>query len=288
MVVASGHYGIQSIPAIPGLAEFQQKYPDRLEHSKAFRNASDYVNKHVVVVGGNVSASDLVIDLHNIVKGQLQLSQRGSNPALENVWKLPNVKIRPQIAKLSTENNGTVHFSDGTKISNVDKIFFATGYRLSYPFIKPDPVEPTNRLAGFYQHILQISDPSLAVVGQVRAALSFRVYEYQAVAVARYFAGRASLPSVNGQKEWEKKRLEYKGETTSFHEIAPDFKDYFNELRYIAGRPARESDAYELPLFEDSWPQEGFAVLALKDKLVKRLNPSPVGPVSQLELKAKL
>lgn len=288
MIIASGHYGIQSIPSIQGLAEFQQKYPGRLEHSKAFRNASDYVNKHVVVVGGNVSASDLVIDLHNIVKGQLQLSQRGSNPALENVWKLPNVKVRPQVARLSTEDNGTVHFSDGTKVSDVDKILFATGYRLSYPFLNPEAVTPSNRLAGFYQHVFQISDPSLAVVGQVRAALSFRVYEYQAVAVARYFAGRATLPSVDAQKAWEKKRLAYKGETSLFHEIAPDFKEYFNELRYISGRPAKESNAYDLPLFEESWPEEGFAVLALKDKLVKQLNPTPVGPVSQLELKAKL
>ncbi|RDW70983.1 putative dimethylaniline monooxygenase [Coleophoma cylindrospora] len=282
VIVASGHYNVASIPSIPGLAEFQAKYPERLGHSKAFRSANDYINKQVVVVGGNVSASDLVIDLHQIVKGPLHLAQRGSNPALKNVWTLPNVKVRPEIVKLSIENNGTVHFSDGTNVSNIDKILFATGYRLSYPFIKPNPVTPSNRLAGFYQHIFQISDPSLAVIGQVRAALSFRIYEYQAVAVARYFAGRTSLPSVEQQQDWEKKRLAYKGPSTLFHEIAPDFKDYFNLIRDLAGPPAEESDAYKLPAWQDSWPEEGFAVLALKDKLVQRLNPRPS------EIKAKL
>jgi hypothetical protein len=38
----------------------------------------------------------------------------------------------------------------------------------------------------------KIGDPSLALVGQVRAAISFRVYEYQSIAVARYFAGRGT------------------------------------------------------------------------------------------------
>jgi hypothetical protein len=180
------------------------------------------------------------------------------------------------------ENNGTVHFADGTTLSNVDKNLFGTGYRLSYPFIKPNPVTSSNRLAGFYQHIFQISDPSLAVIGQVRAALSFRVYEYQAVAVARYFSGRADLPSVNEQEEWEKKRLVDKGEAGIFHEIAPELKEYFNGLRDIAGSPAKNSDGYELPPWEDRWADEGFAVLALKDKLVKQLQPAA------FELKAKL
>ncbi len=36
-------------------------------------NENDYVNKQVVVMGGNFSQSDLVIDLYQIVKGALYL-----------------------------------------------------------------------------------------------------------------------------------------------------------------------------------------------------------------------
>lgn len=50
------------------------------------------------------------------------------------------------------------------------------------------------------------------------------------------------------------------GETGIFHEIAPDLKEYFNRLRDIAGSPAKESDEYELPQWEDRWADEGFAV----------------------------
>ena len=175
VVLASGHYSVPFVPDIPGLAEFQKAYPGKLEHSKQFRSRDQYVGKTVVVVGGSVSASDIVVDIHTVVREPLYVAQRGlnANPALDNVWKIPRVQKKPTIAKLSTENGGTVEFSDGTWVSNVDKVHFATGYRLSYPFIQPDnPVTPRNRLAGFYQHVFKIGDPSLAVVGQVSTITS--------------------------------------------------------------------------------------------------------------------
>ncbi|KAH9208303.1 putative dimethylaniline monooxygenase [Leptodontidium sp. 2 PMI_412] len=271
VIVATGHYTVPFVPAIPGLKEFQEKLPGRLEHSKQFRDINEYVGKRVVVVGGNVSAGDLVIDLHRIVSGQLVLSQRGRNEKLDSIWNLRNVRTTSTIKSLSTENNGTVEFTDGFKTSNIDKIIFATGYRLSYPFIQPDPVSESGRLQGFYKHIFKIGDPTLAVVGQVRAALTFRCYEYQAIAVARVLAGRGTLPSILEQKGWEAERLEYKGPTALFHEIAPDFKEYFEGLRAIAGFPAEGSDGYELPPYKDEWVDYGLVILALKDKYVRSL-----------------
>ncbi len=84
----------------------------------------------MIVVGGSISASDLVTDLHSIVEQPLYLSQRGSDPVLSSIWSLPTINLKPAITKLSTENNGTVEFSDGTKLSDADKIVFATGYRV--------------------------------------------------------------------------------------------------------------------------------------------------------------
>ncbi len=106
-------------------------------------------------------------DLHSIVKQPLYLSQRGNDPVLSSIWSLPCINLKPTITKFSTENNGTVEFSDGTRLSDIDKIVFATGDRVSYPYLTPNPVTEGNRLAGFYQQILKIGDPSLAVVGQV-------------------------------------------------------------------------------------------------------------------------
>ncbi|OQE27399.1 hypothetical protein PENSTE_c004G08978 [Penicillium steckii] len=275
VIVASGHYSVPFVPEIAGLKDAFVKFPTNFEHSKEFRNPDHYVNKKVVVVGGNVSSADLVADLHAIVKGPLELSQRGHNEALDSAWNLPNVKLRPTVSRVEADPLGvSVHFSDGTVTDKVDKILFATGYKLSYPFITPDPVTPNNRVSGFYQHIFKIGDPSLALVGQVRAGISFRVYEYQAVAVARYFAGRnkKSLPSPREQDQWEVDRLQYKGNSPIFHEIQPDFKEYFDFLTELAGPPAPESDGYLLAPWEDKWAEQAFEILQLKDKYWKSLH----------------
>jgi hypothetical protein len=116
----------------------------------------------------------------------------------------------------------------------------------------------------------------------VKAALSFRVYEYQAVAVARFLAGLAKLPSDTEQREWETKRLAYKGPTNNFHEIKPDFAEYFNWLRDFAGSPAKGTKGYKLPAWEEKWGELGFAVLALKDAYWKRLK------ASDRQIRAKL
>ncbi|KAL3432154.1 hypothetical protein BDV09DRAFT_206155 [Aspergillus tetrazonus] len=269
VVVASGHYNVPLIPEIDGLAEAFKALPGHFEHSKSFRSANDYVDKRVVLVGGNISSADLIADLHAVVRGNLYLSQRGSNEALANVFSLPGVETRPTVGRVDAGKAGlAVTFTDGSTVTDVDKLIFATGYRLVYPFLLPDPVAPSNRVAGFYQHIFKIGDPSLAMVGQVRGALSFRVYEYQAVAVARYFANHNAkpLPSPAEQDEWEVERLKYKGPTALFHEIKPDFKEYFEYLREFAGPPAPGTNGYELPVFGEDWPNLGFAILQLKDK----------------------
>ncbi|PYI02684.1 FAD/NAD(P)-binding domain-containing protein [Aspergillus sclerotiicarbonarius CBS 121057] len=274
VIVASGHYNEPSIPSIPGLSTTATTHPHAFEHAKAFRHPDNYINKRVLVVGGNISAADLVTELHALVSGPLYLSQRGSNPALENAWSLPNVQRKPTISRLeptpssnNNNNNSTVtaHFTDGTTLT-LDRIIFATGYTASYPFLTPNPVTANNRVAGFYQHIFRISDPSLALVGQVRAGLSFRVYEYQAVAVARYFAGRTKeLPSEAEQDRWEYERLKSKGNGVAFHEIKPDFRGYFDVLLNIAGEGAR------LPPFEERWADEAFEILKAKEEFWRRL-----------------
>lgn len=119
-------------------------------------------------MGGSISAADLVVDLAPIVKGPLYLSQRGRNQLLDAAFGLDGIVTKPPIRRITADNGGTIEFEDGSTVEIFDKIIFGTGYRLSYPFLNPDPVTSRNRLAGFYQHIFKIGDPSLTVVGQVQ------------------------------------------------------------------------------------------------------------------------
>ncbi|CAK7213435.1 hypothetical protein SEUCBS140593_001852 [Sporothrix eucalyptigena] len=276
VVVASGHYHVPYLPAIPGLIEASQKLPaGRFEHSKSYRKPAKYADKRVLIVGANVSAADFIQDLHAIVKGNLEVAVRGRNPALDSVYHLPNVRLHPTVKSISVsaDNKTDVTFDDDTSITGIDHVLFATGYRLQYPFLNPNPTTPENRVAGFYQHVFHIDDPSLSLIGQVKAGLSFRVYEYQAVAVARYYAGRNALPLPNAeeQRAWERDRLKVTGPTNAFHAIGPDFAPYFNWFVDFAGPAAVGTDGYTLPRWDDEWAVKGLAILGLKDKYWKGL-----------------
>ncbi|EXJ85178.1 hypothetical protein A1O3_05853 [Capronia epimyces CBS 606.96] len=265
VVAASGHYNVGWIPEIAGLAETYRQAPDHFEHSKSYRTPDNYVAKKVLVVGGSISAADIVSDIHRLVKGPLYSAQRRVNENLIPAWQLPGVVQKGQVKRVFGHDNQVgVEFDDGSVVVGFDKVIFATGFRLSYPYLVPNPVTPTNRLAGLYEHIVKIGDPTLSFVGQVKGGLSFRVYEYQAVAVARILAGRAILPPVAEQKAWEEKRLQEKGDSVRFHEILPDFEQYWNRLRDIAGKPAPESDSYELPAWRQEWVDLALGILAKK------------------------
>lgn len=45
MVVASGHYNVEYVPDIPGLAEWAEKWPDSVLHAKEFRRPEDLDDK---------------------------------------------------------------------------------------------------------------------------------------------------------------------------------------------------------------------------------------------------
>jgi cation diffusion facilitator CzcD-associated flavoprotein CzcO len=45
LVVASGHFYRPYIPDIPGLLEFDETFPGRLQHSKHYRNVEEYRDK---------------------------------------------------------------------------------------------------------------------------------------------------------------------------------------------------------------------------------------------------
>lgn len=203
---------------------------------------------------------------------------RGRNPLIDAVYQLPNVRLHPTVKSIAvaatTDNNNAIDvvFDDETRVTGLDYVLFATGYRLLYPFLHPNPTTPDNRVAGFYQHVFHVDDPSLTLVGQVKAGISFRVNEYQAVAVARFYAGRNAvpLPTPEDQRAWEKDRLRELG-PASFHTIGPNFEPYFNWLVDFAGQPALGTDGYALPRWRDEWAAKGLAILGLKDKYWRSL-----------------
>lgn len=111
--------------------------------------------------------------------------------------------------------NGRIIFDDDTYLDDVDTIIYCTGYLASFPFWntkangRPFFDYKSNKLIKGYWHTFIQDFPTLAIVGLPRV-LTFRGFEYQAVALARLFAGRntVSLPPLEEMEKWERNREE--------------------------------------------------------------------------------
>ncbi|KAI2621700.1 FAD/NAD(P)-binding domain-containing protein [Hypoxylon sp. NC1633] len=244
LVVATGHYNVPWFPSIPGLLEYDERFPGKILHSKHFRTAAKFKGKRIVVVGGSISAHEVIHEILGVAQTPVYASLRGE-PIPAFGWEPflhPDIVVKREITRLDPET---------------DHIVFGTGYTFSVPFLPNVQERIKNayrRLPGVYQHTWNIEDPTLAFVGMLGGGFTFRVYEWQAVAVARYLAGRASpLPSIPEQLEWERKRVAEKGGGKDYYSIAPDYGAFFEFLRGIAGEPAPGTTGRVLPPFDDKW-----------------------------------
>ncbi|KAK5651257.1 hypothetical protein OQA88_12665 [Cercophora sp. LCS_1] len=255
LVVATGHYNVPWIPEVEGIVEYDRRWPGRVVHSKHFRSGEGFRGKKVVVVGGSVSAHEIVHEVLPFAQHPVYASLRG-DPIPSFGWAPfihPYIEVKKQIKRLDPAT-GNVHFVDGTVLENVDHIVYATGYTFSLPYL-PQVQERIKtayrRLPGVFQHTFDILDPTLSYVGMLGGGFTFRVYEWQAVAVARQLAGRGRpLPSTAEQQVWETKRAALKGGGKDYYSIAPDYQDFFEFLREVAGDPAPGTTGRVLPKFD--------------------------------------
>ncbi|KAK0624517.1 thiol-specific monooxygenase, partial [Bombardia bombarda] len=260
LVVAAGHYSVPWLPNIPGLLEYDAHFPGRVVHSKHYRKGEKYKGKRVIVVGGSVSSHEIIHEILPYAQHPVYASLRGG-PIPSFGWAPflhPHISIKKQIVKMEAAT-GMILFSDGSTVDGVDHIIFGTGYSFSLPFLPlvQERIKTAyRRLPGVYQHTFDILDPTLTFVGMLGGGFTFKVYEWQAVAVARHLAGRAkTLPTIAEQRAWESKRVAERGGGKNYYSIAPDYEAFFEFLRELAGEPATGTSGRSLPKFNPEWKE---------------------------------
>lgn len=156
----------------------------------------------------------------------------------------PGIEWKPIIQSFLP--NGRIIFSDGTYLDDVDTVIYCTGYQPSFPFwntgANGQPLWDygAKKLVKSYWHSFFRDFPTLGIIGIPRT-LTFRSFEYQAVAFARLWAGRTAepLPPVVEQVLWEKEREEKsRRDRTKFHDIPWDdgqTYEYLGRLYRMAG-----------------------------------------------------
>lgn len=185
----------------------------------------------------------------------------------DEAFNHPKIQKHPSIERVS---NRTVHLVNGDCITDVDHILFGTGYSWTLPFL-PSVSVRNNRVPELWQHVVWQRDPTLLFIGAVAAGLTFKVFEWQSVLAARLLAGRATLPPLEEMKNWEAERVKSRGDGVKFTLLFPDFEDYFETVRRLAGE-GEEGKGRKLPKFRREWVRAFLDGHDRRKTLWKRLN----------------
>lgn len=285
---------MSQVPAVPGLEEFRRLYPGRIQHSKSYRSPRLYQDQRVLVIGNSASGFDVAHQLvqSGLLKGPLYVSRRsrgrwdGNEPPPGILWK-------PVINHYGTD--GSIVFADGSVLKEIDSIIYCTGYQPSYPFWnhkkngRPLYDYETAQLVRNYQHTFMQDFPTLAMIGFPRV-LTFRSFEYQAIAVARLWSKRNSkpMPSLKLQRDWQDKRAQLiKDKRRKFHQIDWDdgeTVEWFKWLFEFSGLPSIDGHGRFPPVLDSQtrWAIEHIKKYPTKETLLCR-DPAEPAEVSNVE-----
>jgi cation diffusion facilitator CzcD-associated flavoprotein CzcO len=93
-----------------------------------------------------------------------------------------------------------VVFTDGSS-EQVDVIVWATGYRVTIPFLDQDWLGEDAEAMPLYRRVFHLDDPTLTFVGLMQSTgAALPVVEVQAKLAAAYYAGRYALPDAEQQR----------------------------------------------------------------------------------------
>ncbi|KAF9043300.1 hypothetical protein BJ165DRAFT_1405635 [Panaeolus papilionaceus] len=223
VIVATGRYNAPNVPSIEGLKDWAEKFPELIQHSRQYRVPEHFTNQTVLVVGASTSGGEISRDIIRHVSKIYQSVRPSKSPILERpqidfLGRLPrNVTIVPEIKRFhpvgSNIRDGCVELVNGTVISGIDRIIFATGFRYTYPFLPqyhnsslgpkdhadPDAIQPIvtdgSHLRSLYLDAFYIPDPTLTFINANFGMQSFTYAEFVSLAIAKVWAGKADFPS---------------------------------------------------------------------------------------------
>jgi len=192
VVVASGHFSTPNVPRFEGVESFN----GRVLHAHDFRDALEFKDKNVLIVGRSYSAEDIGSQCWKYGAKSVTASYR-SKPMGFN-WP-ENFEERPLLEKLV---NKTAHFRDGST-KEVDALILCTGYQHHFPFLPDDlRLKTANRLwtDNLYKGVVFEPNDRLFYIGMQDQFYTFNMFDAQAWWARDVIMGRIPLPPADEMK----------------------------------------------------------------------------------------
>ena len=187
VVVATGHFSTPNVPQFEGFETFN----GRVMHAHDFRDALEFKDKDILIVGTSYSAEDIGSQCYKYGAKSITCSHRTAPMGYH--WP-DNFQEVPILTKVEGK---TAHFKDGST-KGVDAIILCTGYLHHFPFLPDDlRLKTDNRLwpLDLYKGIFWEDNPKLMYLGMQDQFYTFNMFDAQAWYARDYILGRISLPS---------------------------------------------------------------------------------------------
>ncbi len=186
VIVASGHFSTPNVPEFPGFATFN----GRVLHAHDFRDAMQFKDKDILIVGTSYSAEDIGSQCWKYGCKSVTVSHRTAPMGFDWPGNWQEVPI------LTHVDDDTAYFMDGSS-KKVDAIILCTGYQHSFPFLPDDlRLKTRNRLAtaDLYKGVAWVHNPKLFYLGMQDQWFTFNMFDAQAWWVRDVIMDRIAIP----------------------------------------------------------------------------------------------
>jgi trimethylamine monooxygenase len=187
VVNACGHFSTPNAPTFPGFENFG----GRILHAHDFRDALEFKDKHVLLIGSSYSAEDIGSQCYKY--GAKSITSCYRTAPMGYHWP-DNWEEKPLLQRV---RGNIAYFADDTH-KHIDAIILCTGYQHHFPFL-PDELrlKTGNRLwpLNLYKGIFWEDNPGLIYLGMQDLWYSFNMFDAQAWYARDVILGRIALPS---------------------------------------------------------------------------------------------
>ena len=187
VVVSTGHFSVPYIPEYEGMKSF----PGRILHGHDFRDAEEFRNKDVVVLGSSYSAEDIALQCYKYGAKSVTIGYR-NNPM---GFKWPNGM--KEVHYLDRLEGSKAIFKDGHE-QNADAIILCSGYLHHFPFLDDSlKLKTGNRLypPKLFKGVVWQDNHQLIYLGMQDQFHTFNMFDCQAWYARDVIMGKIKLPS---------------------------------------------------------------------------------------------
>ncbi|MDC5024971.1 NAD(P)/FAD-dependent oxidoreductase [Acinetobacter baumannii] len=187
VVIASGHFSTPKVPEYDGFKTFG----GRILHAHDFRDALEFKDKTVLVIGSSYSAEDIGSQCYKY--GAKQIISCYRSAPMDYTWP-KNWSERPALLHVDQTH---AYFADGSS-AQVDAIILCTGYLHYFPFMQEQlRLKTDNRLypLGLYKGVVWEKNSKLFYLGMQDQWYTFNMFDAQAWYVRDVILGKIELPA---------------------------------------------------------------------------------------------